>query len=345
MTPPRTDPLPEVLVVEDQPAIVDLFRALLSPLRLSLVPAASGARAVELLDVAGCRPVLITLDLILPDMDGLQLLHHIRSRAELQDVPVVAISGRADVAEQRRAFEAGVSDFVAKPFSVELIEAKLRSWLRLSLLAAYAHKLRDFAHEVKNPLAAIHAAAQVACRDDADPPMRRRLCRAIEDEAERIARMLQSHLSGDPAHPQPVTMAPYRLLTEVVEVNLSDSARGRVHIRCNGPLPVVRCDPDRLRQMLVNLLENAVAATEDGGEIDLEAYVDATGVALAVHDTGVGIPDEHLPHVFEDGFTTRGGRRGLGLGITSRLCRAAGGRVEASSHKGRGTTFAIWLPK
>ena len=337
----RTEPLPEVLVIEDQTAIIDLFRALLSPCQLGLLPAQSGGQALHLLSTH--RPVLITLDLILPDMDGLQLLQNIRARTELQDVPVLAISARADSAEQKRAYAAGVSDFIAKPFSVELIEAKLRAWLRLSLLSAYAFKLRDFAHEVKNPLAAIHAAAQVVCRDDADGLMRKRLCKAIEDETERISRMLSSHLH-DSTHPQPVTMAPYRLVLEVVEVNLP-AARGRVKVRCCGPLPVIRCDPDRLRQMLVNLLENAVAATEHGGTVEIEAYVDPGGVALAVHDTGSGIAGDHLTHVFEDGFTTRGDRRGLGLGITQRLCKAIGGHLQVTSEPGRGTTFCLWLPR
>jgi signal transduction histidine kinase len=265
------------------------------------------------------------------------------------DVPVLAITAQTDSATVKRAYRCGVSDFIAKPFGVDLLEAKLKMWLRLSQLGDFAHQMRDFTHEAKNPLAAIAAAAQVMARKDADadPALRRRLLRTIEEEADRLGRLLSTYTLGETAGEATATLSPLRLIQDVVEVNLPDPAvRARVHVRCTAPIPAIRVDPDRLRQMLVNLIENAVAATLAGGEVAIESFVEPGGVALLVRDSGVGIPAAHLPRIFEDGFTTRGGTaRGLGLGITQRLCQAAGGKIQVESTLGQGSSFALWFPR
>lgn len=342
---PRSAAPPAVLLVEDQAAILDLLAALLEP--LPVLRARSGAEALELLQKQ--RPALITLDLVLPGpgMDGFELLEQLRRRPELDEVPVAVITAQADLAAQKRAYRSGASDFVAKPFSVDILEAKLRMWLRLSQRAALAHGLRDFSHEVKNPLTAIAAAAQVLCRDDADAALRRRLARAIEDESERTLRLIHTHLGGEPGPGPERTLMPHQLLEDVLAVNLPDArARARVHLSCPRPLPAVRVDPDRLRQMVLNLLDNAVAATEHGGEVFLDACYDESAVTLAVRDTGIGIPSELLPRIFEVGFTTRkGSARGLGLGITQRLCLAAGAEIRVESTPGQGSRFTLRLPR
>jgi signal transduction histidine kinase len=98
--------------------------------------------------------------------------------------------------------------------------------------------------------------------------------------------------------------------------------------------------------MLLNLLDNALAATVKRGNVSVEAMVDAEGAALSVRDTGSGIAKEHLGRIFENGFSTGGERRrGLGLGITQRLCTRVGGRIVVSSSLGEGTVFALWLPR
>ncbi len=337
---------PLVLVIEDQASIADLLAALMAPMKVQLHRARDGGQALKALSER--RPALITLDLVLPGIDGFGLLGHIRQRPELDDVPVLAITAQTDSATQKRAYRSGISDFIAKPFSVDLLEAKLKMWLRLSQLADYAHQMRDFTHEAKNPLAAIGAAAQVLGRPDADAAMRTRLLRTIEEEADRLGRLLSSYTLGETsATAGPGTLSPLRLLRDVIEVNLPDKgARSRVRLRCQAPIPALRVDPDRLRQMLVNLLENAVAATVDGGQVDIEAFVDEAGVALSVRDSGVGIRDADLPRIFEDGFTTRGGTaRGLGLGITRRLCLASGGKIQVASTPEAGASFTLWFPR
>jgi signal transduction histidine kinase len=224
------------------------------------------------------------------------------------------------------------------------VEAARRDREDKSLRDELAAAARSFAHEVRNPLAAIGAAAQVIARDNCERPQRLRLCKAIEGEAARISGLLQEYVERrrSPATAGAVDVP--ALLQEVVEVNLIDSpARPRISIACEGALPQVRADAARLKQVVLNLVFNAIKATEQRGAIRLEARPDAGGVALSVADTGCGISEGDLPRIFDESFSTRQGG-GLGLPISRRIVEAHGGAIRVESRSGHGTTFTVWLP-
>jgi two-component system sensor histidine kinase HydH len=110
-------------------------------------------------------------------------------------------------------------------------------------------------------------------------------------------------------------------------------------------LPEVRADRDRLKQVLLNLVLNALEAMPSGGRLGLEAAVSPSGLVLTVADTGGGIPPELLPRVFEPYVTTKTRGLGLGLAIARRIVEAHGGRIEAESRAGQGTRFRVTLPR
>lgn len=338
-----------VLIVEDEASIVQLLSTLIKPHNAFVLCARSGAQAVQMLRQE--RPALITLDLVLPDMDGFTVLQQIRARRELDDVPVLMISAQAEPAAQRRAYQGGISDFIAKPFHVDLLDAKLRAWLRLAQRASRLGTLRDFAHEVRNPLTAIGTAAHRLSQADVGLEQRQRLGRAIAAEAERLSRMVTSYLDGGSGGSglligdTALTPDPLAVIHELLDLNLAEATRARVRLP-GQPIPALRTDPDHLRQMVLNLVDNALAATAHGGEVILAAEPAEHSVNITVTDTGCGIPAEHLPHIFEDGFTTRSDKqRGLGLGITQRLCARAGGILRVHSSGDRGTIFTLELPR
>jgi signal transduction histidine kinase len=112
----------------------------------------------------------------------------------------------------------------------------------------------------------------------------------------------------------------------------------------------VRADPDALRQILTNLFDNALRHTPPGGRITVTAEASPSGVTIAVADTGSGIASEHLPRIFERFYRADPGRSreeggtGLGLAIVKHLMEAHGGRVEARSTLGEGTTILLFFP-
>jgi signal transduction histidine kinase len=109
-------------------------------------------------------------------------------------------------------------------------------------------------------------------------------------------------------------------------------------------LPFAPADAAQLQQALVNLIKNAMQAMSRGGNLTIATGESSEGVWVSVTDTGCGIPDEQLKHIFEPFYTTKKKGTGLGLMIVQRIVRAHNGRIELDSRTGRGTMFRIWLP-
>lgn len=109
-------------------------------------------------------------------------------------------------------------------------------------------------------------------------------------------------------------------------------------------LPEARFDPVQIKQVLLNLLKNAMQAMRAGGILTLTTGTGADGVWVSVSDTGNGIPQETLNRIFEPFYTTKRKGTGLGLMIVQRILRAHGGKIELNSEPGKGTTFRFWLP-
>jgi len=111
--------------------------------------------------------------------------------------------------------------------------------------------------------------------------------------------------------------------------------------------PSVWSDPYQLRQVLLNLLTNAVHATGKGGRITVTLQTAKGGVWLTVQDTGTGISRENLKHIFEPFFSTKnpGEGTGLGLYVTRGILGRLGGHIEVDSSLGQGATFRVWLPQ
>ncbi|HUW34432.1 MAG TPA: ATP-binding protein [Planctomycetota bacterium] len=105
------------------------------------------------------------------------------------------------------------------------------------------------------------------------------------------------------------------------------------------------CMPDRINQVILNLLVNAIDAVPRGGAIRITTRADHEGATIAIADNGPGIPKDVLPRIFDPFFTTKIGGTGLGLSISQSIIDEHGGRIDVQSEEGKGTTFTVWLPK
>ncbi len=216
--------------------------------------------------------------------------------------------------------------------------------------------LADLAHEMRTPVATLSAYLEGiedgVARFDADTAavlqaQTTRLSRLSEDIS-AVSRAEEQLLEP---HPRPV--APAELVGVAVTSAADRYAAKGVHLLADLPadLPAVQGDPDRLGQVLGNLLDNALRHTPAGGTVTLRARTHLHELDLTVSDTGEGIPAEHLPHVFERFYRvdaardrTSGGS-GIGLAISKAITQAHGGRITAvSDGPGRGASFTIRLP-
>jgi heavy metal sensor kinase len=214
----------------------------------------------------------------------------------------------------------------------------------------------DASHELRTPLTAIRAEAEVALGRPGMPAEQQALLSSILEECERLHRLTDQllALSREDAGVAPQTREPLDLTTLVAGVvetmrPLAEAKGLRLLSRGDGPVPV-RGDPGRLRQVFFNLLDNAIKYTPGDGEV--ETCIEARGAAafVSVRDTGVGIPPEHLPRVFDRFYRVDKARSreiggtGLGLSIVRSIVTAHGGEIDLKSGPGQGTDCTVRLP-
>lgn len=241
------------------------------------------------------------------------------------------------------------SDMVANAVDA-LVERAERSSRELSQRQAYA-AVGDFAAELAHELAPSVAAARTAIRQlenhlHIDSPFHPSLTRA-QRELHRLANTLQDSLrlarSGRLAARRVDLWLPLRTALKTA-TEQAIQARVRLEHPAHGQPPVwILGDHDALEQLFLNLLINAIQATEPGGKV--EARVGTTNDAtVTIADTGCGIPEGALDRVFEPFYTTKPERAGLGLAIAWRTAAAHGGRLSIESALGRGTVVQVALP-
>ena len=219
---------------------------------------------------------------------------------------------------------------------------------------------RDFisniSHELRTPLASLKALTETL-QDGAlsDPEAAPRFLGRMVTEVDALTQMAQELLdlsrieSGQvELSLKPVT--PRRLLTSASErMRLQAERAGlSLHVECPDDLPKVNADEPRIEQVLVNLIHNSVKFTRPGGDVVLSAEAGEGVVRCAVKDTGVGIPADDVPRIFERFYrvdkSRAGGGTGLGLSISRHLVESHGGHIWAESIEGKGSTFYFTLP-
>ena len=224
-------------------------------------------------------------------------------------------------------------------------------------LAALGEMAAGLAHEIRNPLGAIKASAQFLAEPSAGSHAAdsgdTEFLGIIVEEVDRLNRVVSSFL--DYARPSTGDPAPTDLnavVSRTMQLLVKDLDAVEAKLELADDLPRVRIDAERLRQVLINLCQNAAHAMEGQGELTLrtsrrvhrEVEGERSWVELAVSDTGPGIPQKVLANLFVPFVTTKNRGTGLGLAISQRIVAAAGGHIEARSLKNVGTTFVVRLP-
>ncbi len=250
---------------------------------------------------------------------------------------------------------------IATPLEKELIGSTLLVYQDLTRVRKLETVRRDFvsnvSHELRTPLASLKALTETLQEGALeDPPAARRFLQRMDTEIDNMTQMVRELLelsrieSGKiPLNLQPVD--PCGLIEAAVERMQLQAERAGIEIQneCFEPLPQVRADAERIEQVLVNLMHNAVKFTPQGGKIALGARPELGKVTFFVRDTGVGIAHKDLARIFERFYkadqSRSGGGTGLGLSIARHTIEAHEGRIWAESEPGKGSTFYFSLPE
>ena len=362
-----------ILVVDD----TELNRVMLSTwLRdqgHQVLLASGGRQALEMLQ--GAIVDLVLLDILMPGMDGYQVLSALKADAALRDLPVIVISAVDDIESTVTCIELGAEDYLFKPFNVTTLRARIKASLEKRRLRQHEDTYRQqlmaaqkmaslgtlaagVAHEFNSPLQVITGVSETLLLtlnrgQRLETEVLRERLEAIRRNAWRCAEVagaLRTYALASPERMEPQDLG--SLVHEALllwETRLLAEAHITLRSEISPDLPPLTCDRQALMQALLNLLANARDAMPEGGEIRISASYEpaAAEFRLAVADTGVGIPEAARPRLFDPFFTTKplGQGTGLGLSILAGIVAAHRGRVTVESAPGCGATFALYLPR
>src|SRR5712664_2062146 len=366
-------PETHVLLIEDNPGDADLVRLRLvegrPQLRVECVPRLSDA----LESLSKETPSLVLLDLNLPDSRGAETFRKVMEKAP--NVPVVILSGQDDEVLAVKAVHQGVQDYlVTGDISSKQLERAMRYAVeRQGLLRSLEiaskqqlefknHFLSHVSHELRTPLTCIHQYVTLLLDGLAGPmtPEQSDHLKTVLRSVNQLHAMIRDLLEATRAETGTLRVEPRcvsigELMGQAVAM-MRPTAQGKqvgLELALDSHIPLVFADPDRILEVLMNLLDNAIKFTGADGSVMLTASVtenDPGSVYVSLTETGRGISLEAQALIFErlyqDPDSVDNNRKGLGLGlfICRELVRLHGGRIWVTSDPGEGSIFTFTLP-
>lgn len=342
----------KVLVVDDDERIVDVLSAILAHDGYQILSTREGRSALDI--ISREQPDVVVLDVILPDLDGIEVCRLIKQNPKTHFLPVILVTGWAARARQREGLVSGADDFLNKPIDPFELTARVRSLLRSKQLfdavEANRHELEQrvaertqelsnayerlhhlsrvkgnvlaiVSHELKTPLMKVKSGLGLILEGKLDPDRRADVARTVDESLSLLAyRIDDVGVFSDPSDLRLSPVSVPALVTGAVEQVRILRPRQDDLIRIDLPkgLPPVEVDSISMTRALAHIIDNGL---KFGGEkpVDVGASVESRGVRLCVRDQGIGISDEVKEHLFDplqqgDASSTRR-HGGMGIGL------------------------------
>ena len=362
-----------LLVVDDDAANRDVLSRRLKRQGHEVMTANSGRDALRLMRETAFD--LVLLDIMMPDMDGYEVLGQIKADERLQHIPVIMISALNEVQSVVRCIEAGAEDYLAKPFDPTLLKARIGACLEKKrgrdretalfeqLQKNYkrlqeVEKLRDdmrnmIVHDLRTPLTALIMGVEMLERDGSLTATQHEIMAIASGGGKTLLGMINDLLDVEKMESgstqlQYEQLSAATLVAGAVEqiASLAADSRDVIVIEIAPGLPSFPGDQNKLSRTLVNLIANAIKFTS-GGKVTITASQDdRKNIRFAVRDTGEGIPVEAFERIFEKFGQLDSRRVGTGLGLA--FCKLAvethGGQIMVESTLGVGSTFSFTIP-
>jgi signal transduction histidine kinase len=357
-----------VVVIDDDYAMRLSCQQTLTKVGYRVAVFEDGAAGLE--GVAAHQPGLVVVDLKMPGLSGMDVIARLHQIDPF--ITIIVITGYATIGTAVDAMKAGAYDFLPKPFSPEELRVIVRrgfEWRRLQLQSRRCEVDRELmrrrfvtfvSHQLKTPLVAVHQYLEVLRRLGEVPEAAARRdewldrCLARTDELQRLIEdwLTLARVESGALVRQRVRVDLKEALPRILAAHEAAAATQQVTLGVELPDPAypVRADPTCVGVLFDNLVANAVKYNRPGGCVRVSAELAPGEVIVTVADTGVGIPPDALPFVFDEFYRARqpAGRRvegtGLGLPICRRITTELGGTIDVQSAEGAGSTFRVRLP-
>ncbi len=354
-----------ILVVDDQDANLRVVSTLLTRNGYEVATAENGEAMFAACEVQ--MPDLILLDMLMPMMDGFDVLTRMKQDEALMRVPVICLTAMQDRDLLVRAFEAGAVDYITKPFLAEELLARVSAHVglkltrdRLERVASERQNLVNLvAHDLKNPLTSIMFASEVIIHDGCKPERVPRYLEMIHESANDAVVYIRRYLESQDPHNVAMDNAAH---TGAGLNDTLDWLRSRYELQCESKglaMQVVTVPEERtaavdamvLRQVCENLITNALKYATEGGELKLTARTGAPGFGVIMaEDRGPGIPSHKQRELFKaftrlsDDDTHAEMSNGLGLSLARQIISRFGGQLFYEDREGGGSRFVVELP-
>lgn len=354
----------QILLVDDNADMRDyLVRVLGEHVQVEAVT--DGASALAKIQTK--VPDLVLSDVMMPGLDGFQLLQALRADPRTKEIPIILLSARAGEEAIVEGLNAGADDYLIKPFSATELKSRVNAHLQMAQLRSEALEqerminrrkdelLSTVSHELNTPLVAILGWTRLLRANSSSPVMLMKALDTIERNATLQAKLIQDllDLSRITAGKLRLNLQPVEL-ESVIETAIATVAqtaqdKGINLLSLDTTSVIIMGDHDRLLQVFCNLLTNAIKFTPESGNVTVKLSVIDDYAEICVSDTGIGIVADFLPHIFErfrqaeDLNNTKG--LGLGLTIAKHLVELHNGTIDAeSAGENQGATFIVKLP-
>ncbi|PIQ27665.1 hybrid sensor histidine kinase/response regulator [bacterium (Candidatus Blackallbacteria) CG17_big_fil_post_rev_8_21_14_2_50_48_46] len=366
----------DILIVDDTPQNLKVLSDFLRLKGYNSRPVSSGKLALRGAETR--PPDLVLLDINMPEMSGYEVCEAFKAHPELKDIPIIFISALNEVLDKVRAFNVGGVDYITKPFQFEEVQMRIQTHLALRHLNQHLSQqnqvlqtslkrqqeleeqrdnlLHMVVHDLRAPLSGIvgYLSLLEGTTDNFNEKQERYLNLALQSSQiliDMISELLDVYKLENGEMPL------FRSSQDISKTILqaTEAMEGMfINKVLSCELPVspspVFLDHDLVRRVVINLLSNALKFTPRGGEIKVQAELQAGMLIVAVQDSGAGIPEEFQTKIFEkfgQAELRQENRRystGLGLTFCRMVVEAHGGKIGVSSQIGKGSRFEFVIP-
>lgn len=369
----------KILIVDDTPTNIEVLHKILEPEGYVLSVATHGKMALEI--APHLNPDLILLDIMMPGIDGYETCKRLKEGESTRDFPVIFISAKGEADDIVEGFRLGGVDYITKPIRREEVLSRVKTHVQLSFLKKRQENriqelefqnrklgkldeiktrfLGTAMHDLRNPLSSISGFSELFLRGDES---------YTEDEKKELARLINQssnyllglvhdlldfsvlesgrlclNLSSGNLNP---------LLLQQIQMNQVSAYQKNISITNSlEKVPDTIFDPNRMGQVMDNLISNAVKFSQPGTSVQVGLTSNDESLEFYVKDEGPGIPKEDRCRLFTEFprinvYPTSGEKStGLGLSIVQKIVDAHSGAVHVDSEEGQGTTFYVELPR
>lgn len=360
----------KILIVDDAPTNLKLLVDVLKNPDYKIYVATSGAAALKM--VASNNFALILLDIVMPEMDGYELCSKLKANAATKNIPVIFITTQDTPADETKGFELGAVDYIAKPFSMPTVRARVKTHLKLKrvieelenknaaleeIASLREHVYRISRHDLKSPLNGIIGCSGLIAEDDNLTPKQIRMLKMIEESGYKMLGMINRSLdlykmeTGTYQY-QPTSVNILSIIHKVIidmdNLSVCQTDRLSVAILLGGK-PVTEEDRFIVQgeqllcySMFANLIKNALEASPEAGRITVSLDKKETAI-IRIHNKGA-VPVE-IRDKFFDKYSTFGKTVGTGLGTYSArlMANTLGGSIYLDTSEESGTTVTVEL--